>query len=363
MNCLQNLARTPVPNDVLMATLKLYYQMGRNDEYDSLFKNNREFLRRQIAFEEALAFYRLFFSHYRIPDSRLRSLQLDSTVARNKGETQYKNILAVFILIHRLDSEPFHLNATEINDLVKLLFRNVIPAEKLQYRKLEKPKHQFVTSESLSMREQLEQLIFKLTEIRKLGLYEPTFLYLNFMVDFLNMEIYRFQENDVVALLVFYIMALQEAKSIPKYQPFFKKIYANVHEFRNALEKTRFGWTEGFAEIMPLFRFMLKVCHELFIDLQEFARDYEYEAKLEISKSDYIENTIDKLPEVFQKDDIRSKHPFISDSTINRTLKRMQEENKIRPLGKGRSAKWIKLYKKETGKYVAQQLNFDLEEQ
>jgi len=63
---------------------------------------------------------------------------------------------------------------------------------------------------------------------------------------------------------------------------------------------------------------------------------------------------------VFSKDDIRLKHPLISDSTINRTLKRLQQENKIRPLGKGRSAKWIKLYKKEKKSKIQEQLNFDL---
>lgn len=111
---------------------------------------------------------------------------------------------------------------------------------------------------------------------------------------------------------------------------------------------------------MPLQRFILRHYLKLYSDLGDYARDYEYESSLEISKSDYIENTIDKLPEVFSKEDIRMKHPLISDSTINRTLKRLQEENKIRPLGKGRSAKWIKLYKKEQKKVSQTQLNFEL---
>ncbi len=361
MNCLQNLSRTPIPNDVFMATLKLYYQMGKNDEYVNLFKSNLDYIRRQTALEEAMAFYRLFFSHYHIPDSRLRTLQLDSTVAKNKGEIQYKNIISVFLLIHNPVTELFNLNVTEVNDLVKLLFKNVYPSDKLQYRKIEK-KHNVMAPENISMREHLEQLIEKMQELRKMGVYEPMFLHLNFMVDFLNMEIYKFPENDVIALLVFYIMAMQEGVIVSKYLSFFNQLYLNVQEFRNVLDKTKFGWSEGFSEIMPLERFFLNIYHQLYLDLQEYARDYEYESKLEISKSDYIENTIDKLPEVFRKEDIRIKHPFISDSTINRTLKRMQEENKIRPLGKGRSAKWIKLYKKETGKYKVQQLNFDLED-
>ncbi|MCK7488519.1 MAG: hypothetical protein MZU97_25765 [Bacillus subtilis] len=106
------------------------------------------------------------------------------------------------------------------------------------------------------------------------------------------------------------------------------------------------NWASGYADLMPLHKLLLRLFFEVYNQLSITARDHEYEQNLEISKSDYIENTIDKLAEVFSKDDIREKHPLISDSTINRTLKRLQEANKIRPLGKGRSAKWIKLYKK-----------------
>ncbi|MBN2504325.1 MAG: hypothetical protein JXB20_03170 [Bacilli bacterium] len=363
MNCLTNISRTPIPNDVFIASLKLYYQMGRNDEYDELFSDNLDYIRQQMASEEATAFFRLFFADHKLPESRLRSLQLESTVARTKAEILFKNIHKVFQMIHNPKAEPFHLNVTEINDLVKLMFRNVLPQEKLQYRKLESKKHQLIASDSISLREQLEQLIAKLTEIKKTGLYEPLFLELNFLVDFTQMEVYKFNENHIVGLLVFYIMVMQEKVIASRYVSFFNKLFMNKEEFLAVLDKSRFGWSEGFAEIMPLHRFMLRIYHELYLELQEYARDYEYESKLEISKSDYIENTIDKLPEVFQKEDIRIKHPFISDSTINRTLKRMQEENKIRPLGKGRSAKWIKLYRKETGKYKVQQLNLDLGEE
>lgn len=363
MQCILNLSRTPIPADVYMLTLKLYYQMGKNEGYQALFSPDQDFIRNQVALAESMAFYRTFFSTYKLPESRLKTLQLESTVARNKGETLYKNIIAVFQMIHSKDAEPFHLNVTEINDLVKLLFKNVYPPDKLQYRKLESKKHSLLGSESVSQREHLEVLIKRLYEAKKLGAYEPMFLYLNFMVDFLNMEIYKFPENDVVALLIFYIMAMQEGLICNHYLSFFAKLSLNVMEFRQVFDKTRFGWAEGFSEIMPLARFLLRHYHQLYLDLQEYARDYEYESKLEISKSDYIENTIDKLPEVFQKEDIRIKHPFISDSTINRTLKRLQEENKIRPLGKGRSAKWVKLYKKENRKFIHKQLNFDLGEE
>ena len=79
-----------------------------------------------------------------------------------------------------------------------------------------------------------------------------------------------------------------------------------------------------------------------------------------MNKSNNIENTINKLEDVFTKDEIRLLHPYISDSTINRTLKRMRDEELIRPLGKGRSAKWMKLYKTENKDKLFEQMNFQI---
>jgi hypothetical protein len=161
-------------------------------------------------------------------------------------------------------------------------------------------------------------------------------------------------------LLIYYVTLSQERLIVTRSVSFFGKLYFHIKEYESALDKTRFNWKEGYAEIMPMHRLLLQIFRDMYKELGDQARDYEYESKLEISKSDYVENTIDKLNDVFSKEDIRVKHPLISDSTINRTLQRMQADNKIRPLGKGRSAKWIKLYKKETKKGIMEQLNLDL---
>ncbi len=362
MNCINNIFRTPVPNDVFMITLKLYFQMGKNDYYESLFSRDEEFITSKNAFDEAYSFYKCFFPENRIAESRMRTLQLDSTVAKNRSEQLYKNIIHIFKTIHSGEADQFHLNVTEIYDLTKLLFVDFYPSEKIQYKKIEKAKHSLITNEMISKREQLEELIQKVNEVKKMKTTESIFLYLNFLVDFINMDIFKLEENDVVAILIFYIMSLQEGMIAFRYGSFFEKLLLHITEYKTLLDKSRFGWSEGFSEMMPLSRFVLKLYIEMYHELSDKARDYEYESNLEISKSDYIENSIDKLNEVFSKEDIRLRHPLISDSTINRTLKRLQEENKIRPLGKGRSAKWIKLYKKEKKGLIHEQMNLDLGE-
>ncbi|MDD3126086.1 MAG: hypothetical protein PHT27_00545 [Candidatus Izemoplasmatales bacterium] len=360
MNCLNNLVRMQIPNDVMMSTLKLYYELGKNEYYSTLFATDREVFSKQVALQDAYYFYKCFFAADKIAEPRLKTLQLDSTVARTKAESLYKNIIGIFSIIHQPTTHPFKLTVTEINDLVRMIFKDYYSIDQMGYQKTDQKKPSLVSVESSSKRELLEKMLILYQENKKKNEYEDLFLSLNGMVDFLNMEIYKFPKNDVIALLIYYILSTQEKLIVGRYVSFFGKLYFHIKEYETVLDKTRFNWKEGYAEIMPMHRLLLKIFYDMYIELGEQARDYEYESKLEISKSDYVENTIDKLNEVFSKEDIRLRHPLISDSTINRTLQRMQADNRIRPLGKGRSAKWIKLYKKETKKIIMEQLNLDL---
>ncbi len=360
MNCIKTIKRNPIPSDVFLKTTKLYYQMGKNDYYEKLFVQNYDYISKNVADQDAYAFFKVFFSDNKITESRMRTLLLDSTVSKNQSEQLYKNLIYIFRHIRIKNVEPFALNVAEINDLVRLVFRDVNNSTKIQYRRYKTQTHSLIAKESGSMREKLEELINEFNKVEKENVFEPLILNVNLIVDFLNMEIYTGQYNDMLAVLLLYILLIQEGFIVCNYVSFFAKVHLYKDELFEALAKSKFQWQEGLAEIMPLVRFMIKNFTELYFDLSEKARDFEYESQLEISKSDYVENTIMKLGEVFAKDEIRDRHPLISDSTINRTLKRLQEEDKIRPLGKGRSAKWIKLVKMKKKLNFQEQLTFNL---
>ena len=83
----------------------------------------------------------------------------------------------------------------------------------------------------------------------------------------------------------------------------------------------------------------------------------EYISDKSLHKGDNIENTISNLPRTFTKDDIRAYHPYVSESTINRALAKLKDKNNIKPLGKGRSAKWIRLVPEEMFTGNIQQYN------
>ena len=363
MNCIKTIKRNPIPSDVFLRTTKLYYQMGRNEYYEKLFETNYKFISKSVADQDAYAFFKMFFPNLKISESRHRTLLLDSTVPKNNAEQIYKNLIYIFRQIRNKNVAPFSLTIIEINDLVRTIFKDTSISSKIQYRRIKKQTYSLISKEHNSMREKSEELIKEYYRIKKEDIFEPLILSVNFAVDFLNMKIYTGEVNEMIAILVLYIILIQEGFIVSNYVSFFSKARLNKDELFEAIAKSKFQWQEGLAEVMPLVRFFIKNYTELYNDLNERARDYEYELGLEISKSDYVENTIMKLGEIFAKEEIRERHPLISDSTINRTLKRLQEENKIRPLGKGRSAKWIKLIKSPKKINFQEQLRFNLGEE
>ena len=80
--------------------------------------------------------------------------------------------------------------------------------------------------------------------------------------------------------------------------------------------------------------------------LQALVKEQKYEDRA--FKSDSIEQIVLQLPSIFSKDDIRTKMPNVSLSTINRVLVKLRDEGFIKPLGTGRSAKWIKTSENNT---------------
>ena len=69
-------------------------------------------------------------------------------------------------------------------------------------------------------------------------------------------------------------------------------------------------------------------------------KDYRFDSTNK--KVDNIESTILSMKSVFTKEEIRIANPYVSESTINRALISLREQGYIEPLGKGRSAKWIR---------------------
>jgi len=356
MKCLSNINRTQIPHDVIMSYITLYKSIGMNHYNHETLSSDYQVMVRQTINSDTYFFAKIFALN--VSDSRLKSLVYKDIMAKNKEEQLVMNIKAAFIKVHG-HASTFDLLTNEVFDLLKFLYKDIVADQKIQFKKYEKKnvKVNLLSSNFSSKREDLEKLINLYNEKINENEYEVSFIIENFYIDFINISPF-IEKNDEIALILLYILLLTNSYEVFEYISFMELIYQNKSEFENELRNASFNWGEGFSQLLSLHRFIIKISLNAYNQINDHIRDYEYDSQL--NKSNNVENTINKLDEIFSKDDIRLAHPYISDSTINRTLKRLRDNEKIRPLGKGRSAKWMKLYSSDNSKIDFEQIGLKL---
>ena len=166
------------------------------------------------------------------------------------------------------------------------------------------------------------------------------FFVLNYLIDLYAIKPFT-MNNDTLIYLIMYLLLLKSDCEALKYVSLFELIYTNKHELDDTFKEAIYNYNEGLPQVLSFIRFMTKLVLDLYKKTDDIL--YAYKDEQNLAKADNIENTIMKLNNIFTKEDIRLVHPYVSESTINRVLLKLRDENIIRPLGKGRSAKWIKV--------------------
>lgn len=357
MQCLTNINRFKIPNDVIISYLTLYKSIGKNHyNHDSLNSDYQVMVRQTIS-HDVYYFAKIF--DLSISESRLKSLIYKEILPKNKDEKLVLQLKQAFIKIHN-ETSTFELHTNEIFDLLKFLYKDSVNDKKLQFVKNERKSnttHSLLSSGYTSKRDELDAMILLYNQRMEEGNFEASFVIGNFYIDFLNVKPF-YDKNDEIALVTLYILLLTSGYEVFEYISFMEILFNNKTEFHNVVLGSNFNWIEGYAETLNLHRFLIKLSLYAYDQVNLLIRDYEFDSQL--NKSNNVENTITKLDDVFSKDDIRNVHPYISDSTINRTLKRLRDDEIIRPLGKGRSAKWIKIVEIPKKKTLYEQLDLNI---
>ncbi len=356
MNCLTNINRTQVPHDIIMAYINIYKSIGMNDYNHEALNSDYQVMVRQTINNDT--YYFVKFLELNVSETRLKSLIYKDILPKNKDEKFILNLKKVFIKIHK-ETSTFELMTNEVFDLLNFLYKDVLNENKLGFKKTEKKSNKInlYNGKLTSKREDLDQIISLYHSITSDNKYEISYIAINFFVDFINIAPF-IEKNEEIGILLLYILLITNSYEAFEFISFMELLNENKDEFYRVLRNASYNWVEGFSQLLPFHRFVINVSLQAYNKINLLIRDHEFDAHL--NKSNNVENTIHKLDDVFSKDDIRIAHPYISDSTINRTLKRLRDEEKIRPLGKGRSAKWIKLFESKNKKVVYEQLDLNL---
>ena len=333
MKALSNMERIQIHQEVMMLLLSLYESKGKSFYYDDLFERDLH------AFEKKTMEHNLIaMAHYlnlEMTDARIRLFAKKPMTPRTKDEHLLHNIKTALHQLHR-HPEHFELLVNEVGNLVKLLGKNNDP---IVFNTYEKDEEGMLKQKKASKKDDLEKLMQLYERHIKTKKFELTQLIVNFYVDFLNMNILS-KHHDLVALILLYGLIAKDF-SVFKYVSFFKHFLKEKEGWHSGVITASYYWSSGYAQTDMLSRILLNILIKAYEEVDDMAHEYVFEK--ELNKSNNIENSILKLDEIFSKEDLRKRHPNVSDATIDRTLKRLKDEDKIRPLGKGRSSKWQRM--------------------
>ena len=170
--------------------------------------------------------------------------------------------------------------------------------------------------------------------------YDKLILFIHYFIDFYNLKPFT-SRNDISALILLYELILKSEISAFKYISLFELLSDDFLTFNEVLCRASVNWQEGHANSFEFIRYFLDFIIKAYKKTEELVRNYKFDRN--IKKHENIENTILGMKDVFTKDEIRNLHPYVSESTINRALIALRDDGFIMPLGKGRSAKWMKV--------------------
>lgn len=346
MKALANMERIQISNEVVLLLLSLYESKGKTYYYDDLFSRDLAAFEKKTMERNLIA-----LAHYldlKMTDARIKLFAKKPMSARTKDEFLLSNLKNALNQLHKRP-ESFELLVNEVGNLIKMLSKNTDP---IAFGTYEKHEEGMLRVKKVSKKDDLESLIILFEKNLKTKKYELTQLIANFYVDFLNMNILT-KHNNLVALILLYAL-LSKYFSVFKYVSFFKYFLAEKDGWQSGIITANYYWSSGFAQTDMLSRMLISLLIKSYEEVDDMAHEYVFEK--ELNKSNNIENSILKLDEIFTKEDLRKRHPNVSDATIDRTLKRLKLEDKIRPLGKGRSSKWQRIVS-GTKKYGMEQLS------
>ncbi|MCK7486147.1 MAG: hypothetical protein MZU97_11825 [Bacillus subtilis] len=153
----------------------------------------------------------------------------------------------------------------------------------------------------------------------------------------MNLDIYKFDDHERRRRPDLpHPLPIQDVVAAPRYVPFLRNAassrLAGVPQPRSTA--ARFNWNDGLRRrSSPCTAGSCRCTAHLYATWPTTSRATTTTSrKLEITQVRLRrEHDRQASEDAFSKDDIREKHPLISDSTINRTLKRMQEEEQDPP--------------------------------
>lgn len=325
-----------IPSNLLTTMLEVYKKIGQNPAFNEKLTNSKLYLQEQTI--ERDTYFMANLIHLHISDNRMRLI-----ITKNSAPTtlEERNLVGLKEVIRNIqfDAKDHTFNGSDILQYLNKIFgKNSHKFTNKSYRDIigSRTKNTKPMSIRLSFEKMLEEYHQNVTK----KTYEP--LYLS-IIAYLEMEILQpySDHNSIASILALYYMLLRSDLEVFRYISFIEKYIQVFEQWEQEKKMSYINYQNSHLQLNGIIQLLFDIILESYSNLQDMIRENSFEKRM--FKGDGIEQTIYQLPNTFTKEDIRRFHPQVSESTINRALFKLRDENIITPLGKGRSARWVKL--------------------
>ena len=319
-----------IPSDILMDMLSTYKLLGKSDAYKNQLLEQESYIQNEVL--EKDTFYAIkLLKIDNISDNRLRLLIAKNSLPKNKQEEVVIGLKKVFVRLHYNAKRHLSFNGSDLLDYLNTIFgkKSTTFSKDVLTKNDRKVK-------PISIRLSFERVLENYHLYRLENKFEPIFLSVITFMEMINLQPYS-NNNEIASVLsLYYMMLLSEVYAF-EYISFMELYFTFRKDIEEAVAKGSLNYFTNYLQTSDTVRLVFKLIGEAYNQLDGLIKNLYFAKRA--YKSDVIEETIyKKMPKYF-----RRFHPDASDSTINRILFKLRDEQIIMPLGKGRSARWMKL--------------------
>ena len=333
MNCISKLDHYIIPNDIVVKLSKIYRFIGNNDFYINSLGNDLNKVIDTTVNKDA--FYLAKILKLDVSEARTKLIIEKNSSPRTKEEETLFNLKEVLTAIQ----QKYHLMSLQSNEILNMLNYIYSHYNSIKFDLSDVTSLNIFNNKEKSKRTILDEMNELVNAYIRSEKFDKIILYLNYFVDFYNLRPF-ISKNEVISLVILYELILVSDINAFKYISFFELLYNNFEKFNDELSKASVNWRDGFAQTAEFVRFFLGLVVEAYSKTDVIIKTYKFDQNNK--KSENIEAIILNMKTTFTKEDIRLQNPYVSESTINRALISLRDGGFIEPLGKGRSAKWIR---------------------
>lgn len=168
---------------------------------------------------------------------------------------------------------------------------------------------------------------------------DPILLIASFILDFEC--IHPFMDgNGRVGRLLTLLLLYQAGYEVGRYISLERIVEESKETYYEALLESSKGWHEGRHDLRPWWNYFLGM---LTAASKEFESRAGNMASARGAKRQMVQDAVRRLPDRFKFEDVRRACPGVSYPTLKRALEDMKRQKRIRCLGKGRDAQWMRI--------------------